>query len=1165
MATTSEIQVTEAYIGLLGRAPDPAGLAYWVAELDALIAAGQDPAVALKKLTNDITLSDEWDAGIGANDASTVAGSEAIVTAMYENLFDRTPPSQTELDYWAPKLVSGEFTASEMAVALIEGAPAGGTDSEVMTYKQEAATYYVESVGDNHSNTAAAASVVDVNGPITLADSKTSTDYVASGVGETTALTTGADTVAMTAGSDTVTGTSGTGATFAAGDNITDASTVDSDTLTITGDDDFDFGTVSNVENINVSLSKQLGGGFDIDAANLTGGDLSVTVSPTVEISGVTVTGETVLGVTNLSSNISTTSVTNLDVDLDGEAATVTVDSAGTTVTVSSIDSNDTTISLGNDTATALNISGGANTNDAASISGAGTVTLDVSEGGSGDVEVLSLSGSSNDVNFDISGVTTSANMQYTTTGDNAVTLTGAAGDFDDATFTMGATTALDVDTAGDLGLTGQGVFAGGIDLSVNMGGTDTIDLQGGNTITISVDQDAADILNIDAANDTTADSVTLLLDNDAGELETANFETVTITTGATAKVIDEIDMSDNDAAVAINGAGAITVTGTTGVGSIDIDGGNNVTLTGAVTSAGTTEVEGDAITTIGAGITSTNDVTLIGDSIAVTGTVAAANGDVTATATNDVSVGVTTATLGSVDIDGAAITSVGAITAQNDIEITGTGTITLGANAVNTTGAGGSNTISISGTDMPDVGAIGSATTRDITIAMSNDAVTSDLDGAVTASNSITLSDGKFDATGVTLTAESVLITGDTDFLAGSVVAEALTITSTNDVTITAIGENVAGEGAVLSGASATGDIDVTVAGTSTGTMTIVTGAGDDTVVMNEAAVINVNSGEGNDSITITDSSAGSVINTGGGDDTVDDNETVANVLSLGDGNDTYTPLATSTSSVDFGDGTGDTVMAGGLTIGQTNYSNLEIMNVTGGTTISYLLLDNDATFKVTGAATLTVDGTGAGANTTVTLAGLTGDVAALPNTAINGSANADIIIGSEMVDVIDAGAGNDTITLGGSGDTVAYTTGADGIDTIKDFTSGSDKYNTDFATTKNSVGGGTVGGTLASAAGAVTLDATKDVVEITGTLQSTIVDFNNDTQVLAAVSGTSVSITANGNKILMVVYQGGNAYLYEVTEGGDGDAIVGDGDITLVGIFEGIADGGLAPGDII
>ena len=52
MATTSEIQVTEAYIGLLGRAPDPDGLAYWVKQYDAAVAAGQDSTIALKKLMN---------------------------------------------------------------------------------------------------------------------------------------------------------------------------------------------------------------------------------------------------------------------------------------------------------------------------------------------------------------------------------------------------------------------------------------------------------------------------------------------------------------------------------------------------------------------------------------------------------------------------------------------------------------------------------------------------------------------------------------------------------------------------------------------------------------------------------------------------------------------------------------------------------------------------------------------------------------------------------------------------------------------------------------------------------------------------------------------------------------------------------------------------------
>ena len=135
------------------------------------------------------------------------------------------------------------------------------------------------------------------------------------------------------------------------------------------------------------------------------------------------------------------------------------------------------------------------------------------------------------------------------------------------------------------------------------MGGADTVNVQSGNTIKISVDQDATDILNIDAANDTAADSVTITLDNDAGELETADFETITITTGATAKTIDIIDMDDNDGAVSINGAGAITVTQTTNAGSLDIEGGNNVTLTGAVVSGGTTDIEATLTATATAGI----------------------------------------------------------------------------------------------------------------------------------------------------------------------------------------------------------------------------------------------------------------------------------------------------------------------------------------------------------------------------------------------------------------------------------------------------------------------------------------------------------------------------------------------------------------------------------
>ena len=192
----------------------------------------------------------------------------------------------------------------------------------------------------------------------------------------------------------------------------------------------------------------------------------------------------------------------------------ITVDADATTVTVSNITDNATNIVLGNDTATAVNISGTANTNDVASITGNGTVTLDVSEaGGAQDVEELTLAGASNDVNFDISGVTTGSNMEYTTSGDYTVTLTGAAADFDEASFTMGADTALDVDTAGDLDLIGQGVFTGGIDLSADMS-TAQVDVQSGNTVSITLDQTNTGVLTLNAANDTAADSLTINVSN---------------------------------------------------------------------------------------------------------------------------------------------------------------------------------------------------------------------------------------------------------------------------------------------------------------------------------------------------------------------------------------------------------------------------------------------------------------------------------------------------------------------------------------------------------------------------------------------------------------------------------------------------------------------------
>ena len=474
MATSSEIQVTEAYIGLLGRAPDPAGLAYWVKELDAAIAAGEDPAVALKKLTNDITLNDEWLVdGDGALDvtggtaAANLTNAETVVGNMYDRLFDR-PAKQAELDYWAPKLVSGEFTSSEMAVALLEGA--GSTDSAVLGYKQEAATYYVENVAQaDFDKTAANNSVKDVNGPISLNDSKTATDYISTGVGTTSALTTGNDTVAATAGDDVITGIKGTMGT---NDEIKDLYTSDSDSLTLDEVKGFTFGTVTNIEDVQVNLSAQLGTDLTIQADKASGGTITIDVEPTVKVAGIDVLGATTVTMNDADSNVATTDVTALtlnsldnDISVSGDADLKTVsvygmNDAGTTITLAN---NDTTVNLG----------GKDGTNDAATVSAVGKVTIDSNDGTS-DVDYLTIKGNGGAL---VATLADNEADNIIIAGSEDITVKGRADAFSGNTIT-------DSSTGGEFNLTIT--TAGSLDLSKSAA-VDTLTLavdMSGNTVT---------------------------------------------------------------------------------------------------------------------------------------------------------------------------------------------------------------------------------------------------------------------------------------------------------------------------------------------------------------------------------------------------------------------------------------------------------------------------------------------------------------------------------------------------------------------------------------------------------------------------------------------------------------------------------------------------------
>ena len=207
--------------------------------------------------------------------------------------------------------------------------------------------------------------------------------------------------------------------------------------------------------------------------------------------------------------------------------------------------------------------------------------------------------------------------------------------------------------------------------------------------------------------------------------------------------------------------------------------------------------------------------------------------------------------------------------------------------------------------------------------------------------------------------------------------------------------------------------------------------------------------------------------------------------------------------------------------------------------------------------------------------------------NDTLTGNAARDTITGGEGADTISGAAGNDTIILTettAAADTVVFalTAAANGIDTITGFAAGTgaDIVGLVAAATSATTAGGAAAAFAASTnttltAGAVAFaltDAptnTNDVIEITAILSSfgnlSAAGVVDGAELLRALSSTNVaagSITSEANSnFYLVAYQGGNAFLYQVTNGADTTVVAGE--IALVGVFNGVAHGAFAAGD--
>lgn len=247
-------------------------------------------------------------------------------------------------------------------------------------------------------------------------------------------------------------------------------------------------------------------------------------------------------------------------------------------------------------------------------------------------------------------------------------------------------------------------------------------------------------------------------------------------------------------------------------------------------------------------------------------------------------------------------------------------------------------------------------------------------------------------------------------------------------------------------------------------------------------------------------------------------------------------------------------------------------------GNTITALGNNDNSNIVITGSADLKIANALAGTSTgsKVDASAFTGKL------EVTGSSKADILIGGSGNDTITGGNGDDTINLtAGGSDTIVFSAAAsNGKDTISGFTAGTggDLAKVENTDTTASTGSGSIayathnvvlvngaayslaGADIGTESGAQTF-ASSDVIELVGGNEAAAnLDAATDGSELLKYLGstnaaTQISVANNGDKAFLVAYDNGKAYLYHADAGADN--AIGANEITLVGVFDGVASG--------
>ncbi|MEI4263464.1 DUF4214 domain-containing protein [Roseovarius sp. D0-M9] len=676
---TVQQQITAIYIAYYDRAPDPAGLQFWVDQVQ----AGR----SLVQVASDFSTAAETKAKYPFFDAPDVASADTFITSIYTNLFGRTPDAEGQA-FWSAQLSSGSTPVGEIILAILEGAQdvAGGNDDKTtVTNKIDVGLDWAESavaagiglsnnpiaaevdgkvVVNNQAAFDSATSILDnVDGTAaSVTTAKATTDTFISGnanAGSNLTLTTSVENLTGTTNNDTFNGVVGTnGATLTAGDAVNGGAGVDTlNVTTVAGAADVLSGAlVSNIEVVNVRATANEN--LTLNATGLTNVGLTGTNTGTTGLSNLannaTVTvgsGANLTGV--ITAGYAAAATTANLAYAGGTSGAVNVTGAGlTSASIATSGTANTAGSIDVAAAKAVTVGGSANLTATSIDTTAVDGTLTINGAGAFSLGTLDAGFDTVDASANTGGVTLTLDTEVDTkftggTGNDVITASNTA-------YVAANTAAIDAGAGTDTLVVGNGNALSTAASGAKFTGFETLEVQTNDTIdldniagitSIVVDSAAVDLNDVSA---TQAGAITVQQDSTldiavkgaatVGQIDTVKItaddglaatNTIALTTPVLANVEKlELVAVDNLTVSALTSATALTGVTASGAGTISI-------TTGNVAFASNSTINASAATgavTIDAGLANTNG-------LAITGSATAAN-TITGSTASDAIVG---------------------------------------------------------------------------------------------------------------------------------------------------------------------------------------------------------------------------------------------------------------------------------------------------------------------------------------------------------------------------------------------------------------------------------------------------------------------------------------------------------------------------------------------